>query len=123
VNADEARFEAARILGAALDELTDAGRLSVFPPVRPEDWELPDGDRHALWSYGLPRAMDDDLMRVVGAFQEGRQPELEHEGSRLYLLGTFGATRLAATERTGVVLEMPSTWRSTQVFVTCTLPG
>jgi hypothetical protein len=104
----EAHVEVRRLLDSSLDELTGAGRLGVRPPVERESWDLPEPDCDALWRYGLPPARDDELMGVVGRFQAGREPELEEDGARLYLLGMFGVARLAAVQGTGTVIAIPA---------------
>jgi hypothetical protein len=105
---DEARVEVRRLLDCSLDELTEAGRLSVLPVVGRDSWGLPEPDRGALWRYGLPPARDDEMMGVVGRFQAGCEPELEEGGSRLYLLGMFGVAKLAAVPGTGTVIGFPA---------------
>jgi hypothetical protein len=93
---DEARVEVRRLLDSSLDELTDAGRLSVLPIVGRDSWGLPEPGRDALWRYGLPPARDDEIAGEVGRFQTGCEPELEEGGSRQYVLGMFGVATLAA---------------------------
>jgi hypothetical protein len=104
---DEARAEVRRVLDADLEALTDGQRLSVVPGVAEDDWELPEPDRRALWSYGLPPARDDELIGVVGDYQSAPEPELEVDGARMYRLGAFGEARLAARPGSGAVLAIP----------------
>jgi hypothetical protein len=104
---DQARVEVYRLLDSSLNELTEAGRLGVRPVVGRDSWDLPEADRGALWRYGLPPPRDDEMIGVVGRFQAGCEPELEEDGSRLYLLGMFGEAKLAAEPGTGTVIAVP----------------
>jgi hypothetical protein len=103
---DEARARVRRILDADLEALTKGRRLSVVPAVAEENWDLPDPDRRALWSYGLPPPRDDARYGIVGDYQSGREPELEADGSGLYSIGTCGVATLAASVRSGSVLAL-----------------
>ncbi|MDQ1044409.1 SUKH-4 family immunity protein [Streptomyces sp. V4I2] len=107
MNADEARAEVARILGANLGELTDGGRLAVVPSIPPDDWELTETDRQALWSHGLPPARQDEILTVIGDYQQGVRPELEEDGTPLYRLGSYGVATIGAVRSTGTVLALP----------------
>jgi hypothetical protein len=105
---DVARVEVFRILDASLDELTEAGQLSVLPTIDRDSWDLPEPDRIALWRHGLPPTRNDEMIGVVGRFQTDREPTLEEGGSRLYLLGTFGTAKLAAVQGVGTVIAVPA---------------
>lgn len=104
---DEIRVEVDRILDADLGELTRSGGLSILPAMRPEDWQLPGQDKEALWRYGLPAQRSDGLIGVVGGFQAGRRPEVDHAGTPLYVLGGYGTSRLVASAEIGTVLAIP----------------
>ncbi|WP_217235789.1 SUKH-4 family immunity protein [Streptomyces sp. AC555_RSS877] len=107
MNADEARTEVARVLGAELGELTDRGRLAVLPPVHAGDWDLSEADRRALWSHGLPLPGQGDILSVVGDYQRGAEPGLDEEGTPLYRLGSYGEATIGAERGTGAVLALP----------------
>jgi hypothetical protein len=101
------KSEVGRILDASLADLTEAGRLSVLPPVPAGTWDMSDDDTAALWTHGLPPTRDDDLLGVVAAFQATARPEATLGDAGLYVLGAFGEGRLAAVTGTGRVIYLP----------------
>ena len=104
----EARAAVDRILDAGLGELTQAGSVSSNPAPQLEAWHLPEQGRFALGSHGLPPARTDELLGVVGGLQEAEEPEQGPGGRRIYLLGSYGTSRLTAVEGTGEVLAIPA---------------
>ncbi|WP_443076002.1 SUKH-4 family immunity protein [Streptomyces sp. NBC_01716] len=72
-----------------------------------QGWRLPDRGKLSLLSYGLPLARADDLMGILGGFQESAQPESGPDGLRLYLLGSYCSAKLGAVGSSGDVLALP----------------
>lgn len=104
----ETRAAVDRILDASLGELTQPGSVSGHPAPQLEAWHLPEEGRFALGTHGLPPARTDELLGVVGGLQESEEPEQGPGGRRIYLLGSYGTSRLAAVEGTGEVLAIPA---------------
>ncbi|MFD3483253.1 SUKH-4 family immunity protein [Streptomyces sp. NPDC058665] len=96
-----------RILEASPNSLTRSGALSIFPGAQSQGWRLPDQGKFSLSSYGLPLARADDLMGILGGFQESAQPESGPDGLRVYTLGSYGSAKLGAVESSGGVLALP----------------
>lgn len=102
----QAKSELSRILQADISDLVVVDRRVVSPEEAAE-WQLPEIDLRALSEYGLPGPRGDELMGVVAGFQPGGKPERVYEGSRVYVLGSFGSALLAAQEGTGRVFAFP----------------
>jgi hypothetical protein len=107
VDVAETRAAVELVLEQHLISLTDAGGRSAFPGTQLTTWDVPDEAKVALGEYGLPRAVDDGLVKVVAGFQEGTQPETEAKGELYYVLGTIGSTRIGASKGAGVVRSVP----------------
>lgn len=101
------RREVDRILEARLAELTRQVGLS-HPASQVVAWCLPEQDRFALTDHGLPPARTDGLLGMVGGLQESEEPEPGPDGRRIYRVGTYGTSRLAAVEGAGEVVAIPA---------------
>lgn len=106
---DHARTAVAveRLLDAPVQELAQSGGPSVVPGHELHAWLLPDAAKRALASFGLPPGRTDGLMGVVGRPHASVLPESEHDGTRLYVLATYGAATIAAVHGSGDVLAVP----------------
>lgn len=107
----ETRNEVDRILDASLGELTQSGSLLVHPAPQLMAWRLPEQGRLVLWDHGLPPARADELLGVVDGLQESEEPTYAPDGRRIYLVGSYGTSRLAAAEGTGEVVTIPAASR------------
>jgi hypothetical protein len=96
-----------RILAENLSSLARSGSLSVVPPTQIEEWHLPQSGKAVASSHGLPSARTDDLMGIVGGFQESVVPEAGPDGMNFYVLGHYGTSRVVAVENSGVVIAIP----------------
>ncbi|GGX82262.1 SUKH-4 family immunity protein [Streptomyces fructofermentans] len=108
MNLAEARAEILRILAADLGELIEGESPTAAPPIALTSWEIPEGDREALGAYGLPGQRSDELMGVVGEFQDGAAPALGHATTRFYRIGSFGSATLGSMTGRGSVFTMPT---------------
>ncbi|MFI6098072.1 SUKH-4 family immunity protein [Lentzea sp. NPDC051213] len=108
MNLAEARAEILRILAAGLGELIEGESPVAAPPIALTGWEIPEGDREALGLYGLPGERSDELMGVVGEFQDGVAPGLGSVTTRFYRIGNFGSATLGAVAGLGSVFAMPA---------------
>jgi hypothetical protein len=102
-----ARAEVHRLLDADLPELTGGGALSVLPPASVSDWNLPDGDRAALQTFGLPPQRDDGLFSVYGQFEPAARTDGLPDAQPYYVLGRFGISTIAARLGSGTVVAIP----------------
>ncbi|WP_165978094.1 SUKH-4 family immunity protein [Actinomadura darangshiensis] len=112
MDTSKTRISVDRILEDDLSSLPKSGGRSVFPAPISEGWRLPDQGRVFLSSYGLPSVRTDDLMGIVGEFQESETPEIGGSGLQYYVLGRYGVARMAAVQGSGEVLALP---RSSEV--------
>ncbi|WP_405055939.1 SUKH-4 family immunity protein [Kribbella sp. NBC_01505] len=106
MNLAEARAEILRILSADLDELIEGESSTVAPPIALTSWDIPVGGREAVRLYGLPGKRTDELMGVVGEFQDGLAPDLGNTAMPFYRIGSFGSAVLGAVAGLGSVFTM-----------------
>lgn len=96
-----------RYLHAPLESLITPDQQSSKPSPSIESWNLPDRDKQALESWGLP-IIDAGLsfaqISLWGDVQDTAAPEFDAHGSRGYRLGRFWQWTIVAADGVGVVL-------------------
>ena len=105
----ESRSAVDRVLAAHLADLSEGPGPSSGHASRVGVWRLPEADKAALLSHGLPPDRQDEFYGIVGRVQESEGTDRGPDGRHVYRLASYGTARLVAVEGSGEVLALPAT--------------